>query len=274
MSEDLLEEYIVQHIEASPSPAITFSWHGGEPTILGLDYFRKIVALERKHRPPGRRIINGIQTNGILLDEEWCRFLAAEGFGVGLSLDGPPEMHDRYRVTKGREPTHRQTMRAFDLLQRHRIPCDILCVVHDQNVHYPAQIYSFFKEIGGLYVGFLPVVERKQDSQSGVSSHTVPSEAFGMFLCTIFDEWMRRDIGRITVQIFDEASRPALGLEHSLCIFRETCGEIPVIEHNGDFFPCDHFVDAEHRLGNISETPLVTLLESPAQKSFGLAGRD
>jgi len=274
MSENLLEEYIVQHIEASPSPVITFSWHGGEPTILGLDYFRKIVALERKHQPPGRRIINGIQTNGILLDEEWCRFLSAEGFGVGLSLDGPPEMHDRYRVTKGQEPTHKQTMRAFDLMQRHRIPCDILCVVHDQNVCYPTQVYRFFKEIGGQYVGFLPVVEPKQDSQSGVSPHTVPAKAFGAFLCTIFDEWMRRDIGRITVQIFDEASRPILGLEHSLCIFRETCGEIPVIEHNGDFFSCDHFVDAEHRLGNIRETPLVALLESPAQRTFGQAKRD
>jgi len=274
MPDDLLEEYIVQHIEASSSPVITFSWHGGEPTVLGLDYFRKVAALERKHQSPGRRIINGMQTNGILLDEEWCRFFSAESFGIGLSLDGPPEMHDQYRVTKGQEPTHRQAMRAFELLRRYGIPCDLLCVVHDQNVRYPLQVYRFFKEIGGQYVGFLPVVERKPDVESEVSPHTVSAEAFGEFLCTVFDEWMRKDTGRIMVQIFDEASRPARGLEHSLCIFRETCGEIPVLEHNGDFFSCDHFVDAKHRLGNIREIPLVELLESSAQRAFGQAKRD
>lgn len=274
MSDDVLEEYILQHIEASPSPVITFSWHGGEPIVLGLDYFRKIVALQRKHRPPGRRIINGIQTNGILLDEEWCRFLAAEGFGVGLSLDGPPEMHDRYRVTRGQEPSHKQAMRAFELLRRYRIPCDILCVLHDQNVRHPLEVYRFFREIGGQYLGVLPVVTPMPGAEGGVSPHTVPAEAFGTFLCTIFDEWMRRDTGRIVVQIFEEASRPVRGLEHSLCIFRETCGDIPVIEHNGDFFCCDHFVDPEHRLGNIRETPLVELLESPAQSAFGRAKRD
>jgi uncharacterized protein len=274
MTDDLLEKYIIQHIEASTNPTITFSWHGGEPTVLGLDYFRKIVELERKHQPAGRRILNGLQTNGILLEEEWCRFFSAEGFGVGLSLDGPAEMHDRYRVTRGQQPTHKQTMRAFELLQAHRIPCDILCVLHDQNVHRPTQVYRFFKEIGAQYVGFLPVVEPTRDAESGVSPHTVPARSFGTFLCTIFDEWMRYDVGRIMVQIFDEASRPAFGLEHSLCIFRETCGDIPVIEHNGDFFSCDHFVDAEHRLGNIRETPLAELLESPAQIAFGRAKRD
>lgn len=274
MPDDLLEKYIIQHIEASPGEVINFSWHGGEPTILGLDYFRKIVALERKHKPADRRIANGIQTNGILIDEEWCRFFAAEGFGVGLSLDGPQEMHDRYRVTRGQISTHRLTMRAFKLLERHKIPCDILCVVHDQNVHHPTRVYRFFKEMGAQYVGFLPVVAPKPGAETGVSPHTVPAEAFGAFLCTIFDEWVRRDIGRITVQIFEEAARPARGLEHSLCIFRETCGEIPVIEHNGDFYSCDHFVDEEHRLGNIRQTPLVELLESPAQRAFGQAKRD
>ncbi|MBI4455283.1 MAG: anaerobic sulfatase maturase [Acidobacteria bacterium] len=274
MPDSLLEEYIVQHIKASQGPAITFSWHGGEPTVLGLDYFRRIVALQRKHQPPGRRILNGVQTNGILLDEEWCRFFSVEGFGVGLSLDGPAEMHDRYRVTKGQEPTHKQTMRAFELLQRYKIPCDILCVVHDQNVRYPTQVYRFFKEIGGQYLGFLPLVEPMEDAEGGVSPRTAPAEVFGTFLCAIFDDWIRQDTNRLVVQIFEEASRPARGLEHSLCIFRETCGEIPVIEHNGDFFSCDHFVDAKHRLGNIRETPLVELLESPAQKAFGQAKRD
>ena len=274
MPESLLEEYVVQHIEASPGPVITFSWHGGEPTILGLEYFRRVVELQRKHRPAGMRILNGMQTNGIVFDDEWCRFLAAENFGIGLSLDGPQGMHDRYRITRGGEPTHNQTVRAFGLLQRHGVPCDILCVVNDHNVRHPAEVYRYFREIGAQYIGFLPVVTPSGDSEGGVSPCTVPAEAFGTFLCTVFDEWMRRDTGRIMVQIFDEASRPGRGLEHSLCVFRETCGDIPVIEHNGDFYSCDHFVDAGHRLGNIREKPLIELLESPAQTAFGQAKRD
>ncbi len=274
MADDLLEEYIVQHIQASPKPMISFAWHGGEPTILGVDYFRKIVSLQRKHLPPDRRITNGIQTNGTLLDDEWCRFFAAEGFYVGLSLDGPQELHDGYRVTKGQKPTHKQVMRAFRLLRQHKVHCDVLCVVHDQNVRYPTRVYRFFKEIGVEYLQFLPLVERLNDGAGGVSGQTVPAEPFGTFLCAIFDEWVRQDIGRITVQIFDEAVRPALGMEHALCIFRESCGDVVVVEHNGDFYSCDHFVDPEHRVGNIRETPLVEMLESTAQRDFGLAKRD
>jgi uncharacterized protein len=271
MTEDLLEAYIVQQIEASPEPVITFSWHGGEPTILGVDYFRKVVELQRKHQPSGRRISNGIQTNGLLIDTDWCRFLAAEGFAVGLSLDGPPALHDHYRVTKGQQPTHKQVMHAYKLMRQHKIPVDILCVVHAQNVQHPLQVYRFFKDIKAQYLGFLPLVERQPHTEAGVSDRTVPPEAFGVFLCTIFDEWVRHDIGRIMVQFFEESARPARGLPHSLCIFRRTCGDVPVIEHNGDFFSCDHFVTPEHRLGNIRDTPLVELLESPAQYAFGQA---
>jgi len=274
MPDDLLEEYIVQHIDASPGPVATFSWHGGEPTVLGLDYFRKIVALQRKHQPPGCRLVNGIQTNGTLLDEDWCRFLAAEGFAVGLSLDGPQELHDRYRVTKGQEPTHAQAMRGYELLRHHRVYCDILCVVHAENVRYPSRVYRFFKEIEAQYLGFLPLVEPQADTQAGVSNRSVPAEAFGDFLTAIFDEWMSTDIGRVKVQIFEEVAGTALGQEHTLCIFRETCGDVPVIEHNGDFFSCDHFVDGEHHLGNIRETPLVGLIESPTQRAFGQAKQD
>ena len=274
MPDDLLEEYIIQHIEASPKQAISFSWHGGEPTVLGLPYFRKIVALQLKHRPFGRRIINGIQTNGTLLDEEWCRFLKAEGFAAGISLDGPQELHDCYRITKGGEPSHEQAMRGYRLLQKHQVLCDILCVVHAENVRHPAKVYRFFKQIGAQYLGFLPLVERQSDSGSGVSDRTVPPEAFGAFLCTIFDEWLRQDIGRIKVQIFEQAAGVALGKEPALCIFRKTCGDVPVIEHNGDFFSCDHFVDEAHRLGNIRETSLTLLLESPAQRAFGQAKAD
>jgi len=274
MPNNILEEYIVQHIAAYPESVIRFSWHGGEPTVLGLDYFRKIMALQRKHQPSNRSIVNGIQTNGTLLNEDWCRFLASEDFAVGLSLDGPREMHDRYRVTKEQKSTYEQTMRGYQLLQKHRIYCDILCVVHAHNVQYPTQVYRFFKQIKAQYVTFLPLVEPQLDAEGGVSHRTVPIDAWGDFLCTIFDEWVSQDVGQIKVQIFEEAARTAFGQEHSLCIFRPTCGDIPVIEHNGDFFSCDHFVNAEHFLGNIQETPLVELLESSAQKAFGQAKLD
>jgi uncharacterized protein len=263
MSDEMLEEYIVQHIDASPEKVVRFSWHGGEPTLLGLDYFRKIVELQRKHRRPNRLILNGIQTNGTLLDEDWCRFFAAENFAVGLSLDGPKEIHDRYRITKDQRPTHQQAMNGYKLLQQHQVYTDILCVVNAYNVRFPLQVYRFFKQINAKYVSFLPMVEK------GASHITVPAEAWGEFLCTIFDEWRDLDIGHVKVQIFEEAARVAFNQEHSLCIFRPTCGDIPVVEHNGDFYSCDHFVNIEHHLGNIKETPLVELLESKAQRAFG-----
>ena len=272
MPDGLLEEYIVQHLDASPGPAVNFSWHGGEPTILGLDYFRRIVALQRKHQPPGLRVANGMQTNGYLLDEDWCRFLSAEGFSVGLSLDGPEDLHDGYRVTKGGKPTHTQAVRAFRLLRRHGIPCDVLCVLHDRNVGHPTSVYRFLKDMGARYISFLPIVEPMPDGTVG--PHTVAADAYGAFLCAVFDEWVRQDVGRIAVQIFEEATRPARRMDHSLCIFRRTCGDIPVVEHNGDFYCCDHYVDSPHRLGNIRQTPLVELLESPAQRAFGQAKLD
>jgi len=274
MSDSLLEDYILQHIEAAPGPEVGFSWHGGEPTVLGSDFYRKAVELQRKHTPAGWRVHNGIQTNGVLLDEDWCRFLAAEGFRVGLSLDGPAELHDQYRVTRGGQPSHAHAMRGYELLRKWNVPTDILCVVHERNVPSPLTVYRFFREIGCGYLVFLPAVERWPQAATGVSAHTPSAESYGRFLCKIFDEWARRDVGRIRVQIFDEAARSALGLEHSLCMFRPTCGQIPVLEHNGDFFACDHYVDREHRLGNICETPLGQLLESPAQRDFGQAKRD
>jgi uncharacterized protein len=273
MPDDLLEEYIIQQIEIAPEPEISFFWHGGEPTILGIDYFRKITELQRKHRPDGRRITNSIQTNGVLLDDDWCRFLAAETFAVGLSLDGPPAMHDVHRVTKSQGSTHKQVMHGYRLLRQHKIPVDLLCVVHAKNVQFPLELYRFFKEIKAQYISFIPLVERQPAPQGGVSPRTAPAEAFGAFICAIFDEWVRQDIGRIIIQMFEEAARPASGQDHSLCIFRPTCGDVPVIEHNGDFYACDHFVTQEHRLGNIRETSLLKLLESQAQRAFGQAKR-
>ncbi len=274
MPDDILEEYILQHIVTCSDPVIGFAWHGGEPTLLGLDYFHKIVELQRKHRPSNRRIVNGIQTNGTLLDEDWCRFLAEEGFSVGISLDGPQEVHDSHRLTKGGKPTHSKAMRGYELLRKHRIACDILCVVHGHNVYRPTEVYRFFKQIKAAYIGFLPLVETRPETDGAVNSCTVPSEAFGAFLCTIFDEWMSRDIGQVKVQMFEETAATALGQEHTLCIFKKTCGDVPVIEHNGDFFACDHFVDKEHLVGNIRETRLVDLIDGPSQRAFGQAKWD
>jgi uncharacterized protein len=271
MPDEILEDYITQHIDATSEEVIKFSWHGGEPTILGLNYFRRIVEIQRKHQPPNKRIVNGIQTNGTLLDDDWCRFFAEEGFAVGLSLDGPKEMHDRYRITKDHKPTYEQTMRGYDLLKKYQVYTDILCVVNAYNVQFPLKVYRFFKEIRAQYVTFLPLVESNPDFTNNVSDISVHAEAWGRFLCTIFDEWMENDIGQVKVQIFEEALRTAFNQEHSLCIFRPICGDIPVIEHNGDFYSCDHFVDDEHRLGNITETPLAELLESQAQREFGRA---
>jgi len=274
MPDDILEAYIVQIIDACTEPVINFSWHGGEPTLLGLDYFRRIVSLQQRHQPADRRISNSIQTNGTLLDEDWCRFFAKQRFAVGLSLDGPPELHDNYRRTKNQEPTHKQVMRAYHLLQQHKVLCDILCVVHAENVLYPTRVYRFFKQIKAEYLGFLPLVEKQPDTKTGVSHRSVPAKALGIFLSTIFDEWKQQDIGRVKIQMFEEMARTAFGQEHSLCIFRKTCGDIPVVEHNGDFFSCDHFVNEKHRLGNIREVPLVELLESPEQRAFGQAKLD
>jgi serine-type anaerobic sulfatase-maturating enzyme len=271
LPEDLLEEYIAQHIAASPDEIIRFSWHGGEPTVLGVAYFRTVVEIQRRLCPPGRRIANGLQTNGTLLDEEWGRFLAAEGFSVGLSLDGPMNIHDRHRLTRSGQSSFAETIRGYRILKRYGVATDILCVVSAANVRRPAEVYLFFKGIGASYLTFLPLVERQPDSCGGISPDSVPAEAWGDFLCAVFDEWQSRDIGRIKVQVIEEAARTAFGQEHSLCLFRPVCGDIPVVERNGDFYSCDHFVDEEHRLGNIRETPLLSLLESPAQRAFGEA---
>ncbi len=269
MPDDLLEDYIVQHLQASPDEVIRFSWHGGEPTLAGLDFFRKAVALQKKYRPDNRQVANGLQTNGLLLNDEWGRFLAGEGFSVGLSLDGPRELHDLNRKTAGGGPSFDLAMRGYEVLRRHGVSTDILCVVGAGNAGFPGDVYGFFKKIGAAYVSFLPLVIRRPDLPGGVDPMSVTAEAWGDFLCAVFDEWAAGDIGRMKIQIIEEAARVAFGQDHSLCIFRPECGEIPVVEHNGDFYPCDHYVDAENRIGNIRQTPLVTLLESPAQRAFG-----
>ena len=269
MRDDMLAAYIDQHISASPGSVTNFTWHGGEPTLLGLDYFRKIVSLQKKYIPPHHSVVNNMQTNGTLLDEAWCRFLSEEGFFVGLSMDGPEEMHDMYRHTGGGETTHKEVMRGLEQLQRHRVPVDILCVVHATNIEHPIRVYRFFRKHGVKYMGFIPLVE--QDIGGEIGQRSITAEAWGDFLCAIYDEWKSRDIGRIKVQIIEEAARTALGHGHALCIFRKTCGDVPVVEYNGDFYSCDHFVDREHHLGNIVDTPMVELLANSTQKTFGKA---
>lgn len=274
MSADLLEKYIVQHIEASTEPLINFSWHGGEPLLAGIDFYRKAVEIQKRYCPAGRTILNGIQTNGTLINEEWCRFFRKENFIAGISMDGPEKLHDLFRVSKNHEPTFRKVIRGYDLLVKHHVPTEILCVVNAENVKYPEEMYDFFRQSGASFITFLPLVERIADDDPAVSQISVPAVGFGEFLCSVFDAWVENDIGRIKVQVFEEAVRTAFGQDHTLCIFKKTCGGVPVVEHNGDFYSCDHYVNSNHLLGNIKDTQLVSLLESPLQKAFGQAKLD
>jgi uncharacterized protein len=270
MADDLLESYIRQRMAAAPGPSVHFEWHGGEPTLLGVDYFRRIVELQRAHRPTGLAVSNGLQTNGTLLDGDWARFLARERFSVGLSLDGPAPCHDAYRVTRGGRPSHAEAVRGFRLLRRHGVHCDVLCVLHAANVASPLEVYRFFRELGVSHLQFLPLV---QPAGCEVKAAAAPA-AIGAFLCAVFDEWIRHDLGRIVVQTFDEAFRTACGLPHALCVFRETCGDVLALEHEGSLYLCDHFVDPGHRLGNLRETSLTALTAGPALAAFGARKRD
>lgn len=269
MADDILEIYISQHIAATTDETIMFSWHGGEPTLAGIDFYEKAVALQRKHLPPSRKLINGIQTNGTLLNHDWCRFFARNRFIAGISIDGPEEIHDQHRKDKSGKGTFKKVMSGYNLLKQYGITSEILCVVSARNVNYPLDIYRFFKEVDARYITFLPLVERLPDSPSGVTGSTVPAEAFGQFLIAVFDEWLEKDIGKIEIQIFNEALRTAFNREHTLCIFKKNCGGVPVVEHNGDFYSCDHFVNPEHCLGNIRDRSIASFLDSQAQQAFG-----
>jgi uncharacterized protein len=272
MPEELLERYIVQRLESSPGPATHFEWHGGEPTLLGLDYFRLIVRVQKDRCPPGRTVTNGIQTNGLLLDEAWARFLRQEGFSVGLSIDGPADLHDACRRTAGGGATHAQVIAAFHLLKQRGVFCNVFCVLHAGNVKEPDRVYDFFCGLGVTHLQFLPLVAPAEAGR--VSASTAQPEAIGNFLCRIFDGWLKKDVGRIVIQTFDEALRPIYGAPHALCIHRETCGDVAVLEHDGGFYACDHFVDAEHLIGNLKERPLSDMIADPRLRRFGQAKRD
>jgi uncharacterized protein len=272
MSEELLEEFIKQYIDAQPGPIINFGWQGGEPTLRGIDFFRKAVELEKKYLPEGWQFINSFQTNGVLLNPEWCDFLRENNFLVGISIDGPADLHDAYRVDQEGKPSHERVLNGLHLLQEHHVEYNILCVVNDVNVSKPLEVYNFFKQEGVKFIQFIPLVEHL--GQGKVSSRSINGEEYGQFLTAIFDEWIINDLGDIFVQIFEEAVAAWAGYGAGLCVFSETCGLAPVMEHNGDLYSCDHFVFPEYKLGNIWETPIKELVNSPQQREFGLSKRD
>jgi uncharacterized protein len=269
MSDEVLEEYIRQHFEASGGSEVFFSWHGGEPTIAGLAFYRRAVVIQKRLTPEGCRILNGMQTNATLIDEEWGRFLREEGFYVGVSLDGPERFHNIHRQRPDGSGTFTDVMRGLSILREHDVPHEILCVVNSDNVHAPLEVYRFLRSLGVSYITFLPLVERENSATERVTGRSVRPADFGRFLSDIFDEWVENDIGKIKVQVFEEALRTAFGQDHTLCIFKPVCGAIPVVEMNGDFYSCDHFVDEEHLIGNIMNSSLESLLDNPRQRAFG-----
>lgn len=270
MSDSILSEYIRQHIEATTEETVFFSWHGGEPLLAGLDFYRKAVEIQKKYLPAGKKVLNGIQTNGTLINEEWCSFFADEGFIAGVSIDGPEPFHNRFRKA-GNTSVFDRVIAGYSMLRSFGIPSEILCVVNAENMEHPVTVYDFFRQMGAEYITFLPLVERIPGTASEVSPHSVTAEGFGIFLSKVFDEWVEKDVGTIKIQVIEEALRPVFGQAHTLCIFRENCGGVPVVERNGDFYSCDHYVDKEHLIGNITTSDLATMLDSSRQQAFGTA---
>jgi uncharacterized protein len=279
MADELLVEYTKQYIASQHAPEVTFGWQGGEPTLMGLDFFRRALELQAEHRRPGTRIYNTLQTNATLLNDEWCRFFKEHSFLIGVSLDGPRELHDHYRYDKGGKPTFDRVMHGIELLRRHGVDFNILTTVHAANGAHPLEVYRFLRdEVGTRFIQFIPIVERDNDDgfQKGdaIRPRSVSGRQYGEFLVTIFDEWVRHDVGRVFVQIFDVALAAWTGQRPGLCIFEETCGLNLAMEHNGEVFSCDHYVEPEYRLGNMNEIPLIELVASERQHAFGQAKRD
>jgi uncharacterized protein len=288
MSDELLEEFIKQFIEANQIPVVTFTWQGGEPTLMGLDFYRKAIELQKKYAG-GKTIGNSFQTNGTRLNEDWCKFFNDNKILVGISIDGPEHNHDHFRRTASGGPTFKRAMKGIELLQKHKVEFNTLSCVNDYNVHFASETYRFLKSIGSVFLQFLPVVERKATQQpenlltlvandySGdaeVTEWSVNGKDFGKFLITIFNEWVRSDVGRYYVQIFDATLANYAGEMPGICVFAETCGDALVIEHNGDLFSCDHYVYPEYYLGNILDKPMIDLVKSQQQFDFGIDKRN
>jgi len=279
MSDETLESYIRQLIESQPGPEVTIAWQGGEPTLMGVGFFRNALALAEQHRRPDQTLRHTIQTNGTLLTDEWCDLFAAHDFLVGISIDGPATLHDAYRVDKRGNPTYDKVLRGLELLQAHDVEFNVLCTVNAANQDHPLEVYRHFRDdLGARFIQFIPIVERDNETgyQEGdtVTDRSVAPDAWGRFLIAVFDEWLRRDVGTVFVQTFDAALASWLHLPASVCVFAETCGNALALEHNGDLYSCDHFVEPAHLLGNILRTPMVKLIDSPKQRAFGDAKRD
>jgi uncharacterized protein len=293
MGEALLETYIRQLLEAHRhAPEVSISWQGGEPTLMGLDFFKRSVEIAEKHKNPGQKLLHTMQTNGTKLNDAWCAFFKEHNFLIGLSVDGPRHIHDTYRVNKGGAGSFDQVMRGWELLRKHDVDFNILCTVHAANQENPLEVYRFFRdELGAQYMQFIPIVERATAqflslanvgwseraggerplyTQTGsmVTERSVQAEAYGRFLSTIFNEWVQRDVGQVFVQIFDTTLGAHLG-QYSLCIFAPTCGNALALEHNGDLYSCDHYVEPDYLLGNIQQTHMIELVASDKQRQFG-----
>jgi uncharacterized protein len=297
MSEATLDAYIRQLLESHRTPEVTVAWQGGEPTLMKLDFFRHSVELVERYRRPGQSVQHTFQTNGILLDDEWCAFFKENNFLVGLSVDGPREIHDAYRVDRAKRGTFDKVMQGWRYLRKHGVEFNILCTVNAANEKHGRTVYRFFRdEMQAKWVQFIPIVERASAetldvanqgwseqpgkkrllyTQSGnlVTKRTVGGQQYGRFLVDIFEEWVRHDVAEVYVQLFDVTLEAYFG-RHLLCIHAPTCGNGPALEHNGDLYSCDHFVEPRYKLGNIHETPLVQLMALPAQRKFGNDKRD
>ena len=297
MSEATLEAYIRQLLEAHRTPTVTVAWQGGEPTLMKVDFFRRSVELVEQYRRPGQTVQHTFQTNGILLDDEWCAFFKEHQFLVGLSVDGPRELHDAYRRDRSGNGTFDRVMRGWALLRRHGVDFNILCTINAANEKHGRAVYQFLRDdMGATWVQFIPIVERATEqtigiansgwserpgrkrllyTQSGhlVTTRSVGGEQYGRFLVDIFEEWVRHDVGRVFVQMFDVTLEAYFG-RHLLCVHAPTCGYGPALEYNGDLYSCDHFVEPGYLLGNIHQTNLLTLMASDAQRTFGNDKRD
>lgn len=282
MSEELLERFIKQYIESQTMPEIMFTWHGGETLMRPLSFYKRAVELQKQYAG-GRHIDNSIQTNGTLLNDEWCKFFKENNFLVGISIDGPQEFHDEYRRDKMGRPSFHRVMKGIELLKKHEVEFNCMAVVNDYNVDYPIEFYNFFKEIGCQYIQFTPIVERIRKNNSllklatakeseedvELAPYTVPADKWGSFLCAIFDEWVKQDVGKIFIQIFDSTLANWVGEQPSVCTMAKTCGHAGAMEFNGDVYSCDHFVFPEYRLGNINNQTLTSMMYSEEQLKFG-----
>ncbi|MBN1249125.1 MAG: anaerobic sulfatase maturase [Anaerolineae bacterium] len=276
MPDEVLESFTKQYIASQQVPEVTFGWQGGEPLLMGIEFFERAVAYQEKYQKPGTRIINTLQTNGTLIDDAWGEFFHKHNFLIGLSLDGPQPMHDAYRVDKAGKPTWEKVMRGLHVMQAHEVEHNILCTVHAANADHPVEVYRFFRDDAEIeFIQFIPIVRRDNETghQEGldVRDHSVTARQYGDFLIGVFDEWVRHDVGRVFVQIFDVALAAWMGQRPGLCVFEPTCGLGLAMEHNGDLYACDHYVEPKYLLGNIMETPLIDLVASEQQRAFGRA---